>query len=297
MHRNRFLIASIISFALVLLCASGLSGATYYVNTAAAAGGDGTTSDLTGAHCAWDTIADVNAATFAAGNSVLLARGCTWAEQLKPHDGGSVGSVITYGAYGSGAAPKLTGSGSYVLDTNTKSYLTFQQIDFTAKWVYVNASTGVTFNYCQMRNSDGNGLYANNSPAVVCNNCNISGNTTRGVYASGATTTVALNNCTIVGNSPSTTYNGITGASSAHITYTNCHIVGNNAWPTVEIGAGCTDGGNNQVQTGVPVFTSYKNGSSVFVLCHDDDLEAGFFDSLMSSVYDLYPTVRVTFRS
>jgi len=111
MHRNRFLIASIISFALALLCASGLSGATYYVNTAAAAGGDGTTQELTGAHCAWDTIADVNGATFAAGDSVLFKCGCTWREMLiVPSSGSAIGGQITFGSYGTGAKPQILGS-------------------------------------------------------------------------------------------------------------------------------------------------------------------------------------------
>ena len=110
MRRNRFLIASIISFALALLCASGLSGANYYVNTNAAAGGDGTTSALTGAHCAWDTIADVNAASFSAGDSVLFARGCTWREQLTVPSSGSAGSPITFGAYGTGDNPIINGA-------------------------------------------------------------------------------------------------------------------------------------------------------------------------------------------
>ncbi|MBE3088046.1 MAG: right-handed parallel beta-helix repeat-containing protein, partial [Chloroflexi bacterium] len=107
---NRFLIASALCFALALLCASGLSATTFYVDTAADAGGDGTTSALTGATCAWDTIADVNAASFNAGDSILFKRGCTWREQLTVPSSGSAGSVITFGAYGEGADPIIKGS-------------------------------------------------------------------------------------------------------------------------------------------------------------------------------------------
>ncbi len=83
---------------------------TYYVDTAADAGGDGTTQELTGANCAFKTIAQVNAGSFAAGDSMLFKKGCTWREQLTIPTAGSAGNPITYGSYGSGASPKIYGS-------------------------------------------------------------------------------------------------------------------------------------------------------------------------------------------
>jgi hypothetical protein len=112
----------------------------YYVDTAADAGGNGTTSATTGANCAWDTIADVNAASFSAGDSVLFKRGCTWLETLTvPSSGTALGGQITFGAYGIGADPIISGdvdsSGThsvgdndYGIDTNGKQYLTFTGI-------------------------------------------------------------------------------------------------------------------------------------------------------------------------
>lgn len=84
--------------------------AIYYVDTNAAAGGDGTTSELTGPTCAWDTIADVNGAAFSDGDFVLFRRGCTWREKLTVPSSGSVGSPITFGAYGTGAKPIISGA-------------------------------------------------------------------------------------------------------------------------------------------------------------------------------------------
>src|SRR4030042_7211167 len=84
--------------------------AIFYVDTNADPGGDGTTQELTGAHCAWDTIADVNAASFSAGDSVLLNRGCTWREQLTVPSSGSAGLPITFGAYGAGDDAIISGS-------------------------------------------------------------------------------------------------------------------------------------------------------------------------------------------
>jgi len=83
--------------------------ANYYVNSSSTGTGDGTTTATTGVNAAFKTIAEVNAATFAAGDSILFNRGQTWREQLVP-DSGSVSGHITYGAYGLGNKPLLLGS-------------------------------------------------------------------------------------------------------------------------------------------------------------------------------------------
>lgn len=58
----------------------------------------------------WKTIAKVNSTKLTQGQSVGLARGGVWREALKPGQGGSPGSPITYGAYGAGANPLLDGA-------------------------------------------------------------------------------------------------------------------------------------------------------------------------------------------
>lgn len=64
----------------------------------------------TGSDCVYKTIADVNAKSPAAGDSVLFRKGQTWREQLTVPASGSAGLPITYGAYGTGDAPKIYGS-------------------------------------------------------------------------------------------------------------------------------------------------------------------------------------------
>jgi len=76
--------------------------ATYYVKNA----GDDTKSGTSDGN-AWKTIAKVNASTFAAGDSILFNRGDAWYEELIPPNSGTAGNVITFGAYGSGALPKI----------------------------------------------------------------------------------------------------------------------------------------------------------------------------------------------
>jgi len=104
-----FIILSL--FAILLLGFSTFGFSTiYYVNTAADAGGDGTTQELTGEHCAFKTIAQVNAASPAAGSSILFNKGNEWREKLTVPTSGSDGSPITFGAYGSGNDPIINGA-------------------------------------------------------------------------------------------------------------------------------------------------------------------------------------------
>ena len=58
----------------------------------------------------WLTINKVNTSTFNPGDSILFESTCTWREQLTVPSSGSVGSPITFGAYGTGANPTIDGS-------------------------------------------------------------------------------------------------------------------------------------------------------------------------------------------
>jgi hypothetical protein len=80
-------------------------GVTYYVD---ATQGSDSRSGLS-PKAPWRTIAKVNSAHLAAGDSVLFKRGEVWREQLIPHSGSEAGHV-TYGAYGKGSKPLLLGS-------------------------------------------------------------------------------------------------------------------------------------------------------------------------------------------
>ncbi len=84
--------------------------AIFYVNTASTGTGDGTTTAIIGAQAAFKTIAEVNASSFSAGDSILFNKGCTWREQLTVPSSGSAGLPITFGAYGSGENPIINGS-------------------------------------------------------------------------------------------------------------------------------------------------------------------------------------------
>jgi hypothetical protein len=88
-----------------LVWGSLASATTYYVSSSTGNDGNLGTSSST----AWQTIAHVNGRTFQPGDSILFRRGDVWNESLAPASSGSSGNPITFDAYGSGAAPNLTG--------------------------------------------------------------------------------------------------------------------------------------------------------------------------------------------
>lgn len=58
----------------------------------------------------WQTVSKVNSSTFGPGNTVYFKKGDTWREQLTPPSSGSTGNPITFGAYGTGARPVISGA-------------------------------------------------------------------------------------------------------------------------------------------------------------------------------------------
>ncbi len=109
---------------------------TYYVSSSA--GNDANSG--TSAAGPWKTIAHVNGQTFQPGDSILFKRGDVWNESLAPGSSGSLGNPIKFDAYGSGAAPNLTGyyavpSTAWVLVTGNA-------------WKAVVPSTYTAINFC-----------------------------------------------------------------------------------------------------------------------------------------------------
>lgn len=93
---------------LFLLCAMPLKATTYFVANAGSDANNGTSSGTP-----WQTIAHVNAQTFAAGDIIQFNRGDIWRETLLPPSSGTIGSHITFQDYGSGAKPSIRGSNTY----------------------------------------------------------------------------------------------------------------------------------------------------------------------------------------
>ena len=93
-----------LALLLVMLSASA-SATTYYVSSSTGSDSNSGTSSF----APWQTIGHVNGQTFNPGDSILFKRGDVWNESLAPPSSGSSGNPITFDAYGTGAAPNLTG--------------------------------------------------------------------------------------------------------------------------------------------------------------------------------------------
>lgn len=91
--------------ALIFLCiCSIVSGTTYYVSSSGNDGANGTSPSTP-----WATLNKVNGFPFSAGDNILFNRGNTFYGTLKISSSGTSASRITFGAYGSGADPIISG--------------------------------------------------------------------------------------------------------------------------------------------------------------------------------------------
>ena len=106
---------------------------TYYVDCVN--GSDNNSGLSTGQ--AWRSLAKANAATLLPGDSLLLARGCTWQGTLRATWNGTAADRILIGAYGTGAFPVIRNSATDLLDGAynavdvTGSYLILQGLEVT----------------------------------------------------------------------------------------------------------------------------------------------------------------------
>ncbi len=94
-------IASVFLYAAALLPSAG---ADYYVSAAGADTNPGTLA------APWRTIAKVNSAVLAAGDTIHFRCGDVWRETLVPQKNGSAAAKVTYTSYGSGAKPVISGA-------------------------------------------------------------------------------------------------------------------------------------------------------------------------------------------
>lgn len=201
---------------------------TYYVANAGNNSCNGTAPVIgSSGACAWKTIAKVNASTFSAGDSILFNRGDTWREQLTVSSSGSSGSPITFGAYGSGALPIISGAN---VITGWIIYPEAQNTYYTAlatqPTVVSYNGTVLTKNSGGYRNlSSGQWYYSNGSLYI-----NLGGNPSSGpVEASQRTSSINFNsNSYIILNGLSltgaSTYSAQISTSGGNNTIQNCTI-------------------------------------------------------------------------
>lgn len=258
----------------------------------------------------YTTIAQINGASFIAGDSVLLRKGDTWREQLIVPSSGYSGNPIVFGSYGTGNNPIISGSNIYsgfsnagsnvwdisattqpnvvlksrnlqtkvaskaaitsegkwywtgnvlsiyatsdpsgtveagyrnrALDTNDKSYLTFDGITFECanqlygSMIYTTHSTenDVKFYNCTIQYSAGSGFRVGgsadgNTVGCLIDNCTIRYNWNDGIFSQ-YDGDITINNCQIYSNGliPTQEFNGIFGKLGG-FKITNCNIYDN----------------------------------------------------------------------
>lgn len=92
-------------FFMIIMASPIIAGNVYYVD--AASGND--SNDGLSKSGAWKTISKVNSESLSPGDSILFKRGDIWRDGLRPSSSGSSGSPITFGSYGKGNKPIISG--------------------------------------------------------------------------------------------------------------------------------------------------------------------------------------------
>ncbi len=143
------------------------AGTTYYID---AENGDDTncngtaTTPYTGGYnqtCPFKTLTMIYAIKIAPGDMILLKRGQVWHESLALGVSGSVGSPITYGAYGEGDNPKPLIDGQNQLTSaigvNGLAYLTIRDLTIinTYKPVVLYNANNIILDNLSIYNSNG----------------------------------------------------------------------------------------------------------------------------------------------
>lgn len=89
---------------MILISSTGWA-TTYYISNSGSDSNNGQSTSTP-----WKTISKINGRSFSPGDTVLFNRGDLWREQLTIPSSGSSGSYITFGTYGTGADPIISGS-------------------------------------------------------------------------------------------------------------------------------------------------------------------------------------------
>lgn len=106
MRQKVFTLALVCAFSFLFLSVSRAQATTYYVDSI----GGNDSSNGTSSSTPWQTIAKINNSTFHPSDSILFKSGDTWREQLNISGSGSAGNPITFGNYGAGAMPTISGA-------------------------------------------------------------------------------------------------------------------------------------------------------------------------------------------
>jgi hypothetical protein len=172
-----------------IMCSIGWT-ATYYVDATNGNDANNGTSELT----TWKTIAKVNSSRFNPGDQILFKRGEIWREELIVPSSGADGQPITFGAYSSGAKPRISGEDPtsnrmYCILVNGKNYVSIDNLhterasgDY-AENIYILRSSHITVQNCESEYGGHSGIKILDSPYCIIRNCVTHHNYNTGIFA------------------------------------------------------------------------------------------------------------------
>ncbi len=103
-QKKEFLFFATFLVGLFFVLPSLANATTYYIATSGSDTNNGTSTSTP-----WKTLAKVKNATFNPGDNILFKRGDSWEGGITVSSSGASGNPITYGAYGTGDKPVITG--------------------------------------------------------------------------------------------------------------------------------------------------------------------------------------------
>jgi hypothetical protein len=106
MNINKPILKATLFVLFIFVISSSVFPATYYVDATHGRDSNNSTSEAT----AWKTIAKVTASRFNPGDQILFKRGDIRSKQLQVGSSGAEGRPITFGSYGMGNSPTITGA-------------------------------------------------------------------------------------------------------------------------------------------------------------------------------------------
>lgn len=261
--------------------ASG-SAYTYYVSLT----GSDAASGLTPA-TAWQTIAKVNGTTLTPGQSVGFQRGGTWAEQLAPGQSGTASSPITFGVYGVGAWPRITG-GTRSLSVATRTWLVFDHLRFSSKGVLTTNGSDLTFKYCVFDGAVSySGLQSSGTTRITATNNVFANNDQYGMWLN--TGTHILRNNIFLGNGlESDATNGDYYAIRSTATVDSDYNLwtGNSSRPRFNVSNVAFSLGSHELIQVNPLFASLRTSSGMMTISADD-YDTAYFLAMAGAVNPL----------
>lgn len=143
-----------VALVLALLFVPPVMAADYYVD--ATDGDDGNTGTSPGQ--AWQTLAKIEAESFAANDNIYLQRGEVWEESLDFPSSGTSGNPITISAYGSGSPPVIDGGGTrtHCLRLDNDDYVDVEYLecrDYTERGIHGSSLNGNSIRFVFLHTS------------------------------------------------------------------------------------------------------------------------------------------------